>query len=390
MTEDKILKSGYSTGSHATSALKAALVLLLNKEIIENVEINLPDGEEANLPIEKAENDENYAKVQVIKSYNDDIDVTKGCKIICYASHNLDKISCNSHRIQHKPHELAANSNKLIIYAGKGLGIVTKWGLKLPVGFPAINPATLQMMNIAFAKVMNKLKQKEQIVYISFEVENGEEIAKNTANFKAGVVGGISLLGTKGIVKPVSTDAYLDSLDAEINVASQNFSKQVVFTIGNSSLEFAQRYYELDDECYIEIGNFVYDCIHKLVDFNFEKLILCANLGKMTKIAQAKKNTNNRFGDIDFVLVKQWLLENNYPEKLISLADEVTTVKAIEEVIESEYGECLKSFYDLIIQKAFNVIALWINEAGLDKIDMEIVLTDGKQVKGRFAACCSR
>ncbi|MCK7484385.1 MAG: cobalt-precorrin-5B (C(1))-methyltransferase [Bacillus subtilis] len=117
----------------------------------------------------------------------------------------------------------------------------------------------------------------------------GEEIAKNTANQKVGVIGGISFLGQKGIVKPVSSESYLDSIKAQIAVGANNEAKTIVFTMGNTSLKIAQEYYSLDSECFIEIGNFIFDSIASLQDFQLDKMSIVANIGKLSKIGQGKK-----------------------------------------------------------------------------------------------------
>lgn len=350
---DKTLKTGYSTGSHATSALKAAIVILLKNDFnIKNIEIILPDNKRVLLDIDKAVNAEDYVRVEVIKSDNDDIDVTKGCRIICYAGFEPDKIPYNKHSIEHKPYQ----TDNVFIYAGKGLGIVTKEGLKPPVGYPAINPATLQMMadNIRTLEINTP-------VYVFFEVENGEEIAKNTANLKAGVVGGISFLGKKGIVKPISTDAYLESLEAEINVAAKNIAKTIVFTMGNECLEHAKKVYGLDSECYVEIGNFVYDSLALIKGKGFSKLVISANIGKLTKIAQGKKNTNSRYGGVDFEILKSWL-------EIDALPEDITTVSGLEIYYPN--------LYEKVSSNALNVLINWMRELNISGAGLEILLRE--------------
>lgn len=357
---EKILKTGYSTGSHATSALMAALTLLAGCEHeIHDVEITLPDDKTAILPVKMCIKNDDYVRVDVIKGDNDDIDVTKGCKIICYAGINPDRIPYNPHPIEHKPYHI----NKLFIYAGKGLGVVTKEGLKPPVGYPAINPATLDMMK-------NNVKEIDLDfdVYVIFEVEDGKEIAKNTANLKAGVVGGISFLGKKGIVKPISTDAYLESIEAEINVAINHPSKTIVLTMGNDCLESAKAVYGLDPECYIEIGNFVYDTLALLKDKGFSKVVISANIGKLTKIAQGKKNTNNRYGGIDFYIIKSWLGIDELPCS-------ITTVGAVEE----KFPHLKESLYQKITYNALEVLKNWLKRLNIEDIRVEILFRGAKK-----------
>jgi len=376
----KILKSGYTTGSHATSALKAALFALFtgNTEF-NSVSINLPEGDDVEFDIENIEKSENYVQVSVIKSDNDDIDVTKGCKIICHAGYK--DISYLKQEIDHQPHCLQLDIGRLFIYAGKGHGIVTKKGLDAPVGFSAINPVPLTMMREAANQVFKELNIKEKEIFIVFEVENGEEIAKNTANAKAGILGGISFIGKTGIVKPISVDAYLDSLAAEINVAGQNGIKNIVFTMGNSSLKLAQNNYKPENDYIVEIGNFVFDSLKLLAGHGFNRVVIVTNTGKLTKIAQEKKNTNNRYGDIDFNMVKSWLENGDFPNVITEICDDITIIGSLEKTIIAEYPEYLDKFYQIIINNALIELKKWADELALRDLLIEIILTDGEKVK---------
>lgn len=369
------LKVGYSTGSHAVSALKAALlVLFTGKTDFETVEITLPENKNAELNINFIEKTDNYTKISVIKSDNDDIDVTKGCEIICFAGYDITKIPYLCSKIDHKPYEININKIKMIIHAGKGLGIVTKNGLKPPVGYPAINPVPLEMMKEAFQQVIFENKTDIKLINVIFEVKNGEEIANNTANPKVGIVGGISFLGKKGIVKPISADAYLQALEAEINAASHNPSKIIVFTMGNSSLKFAQKYYKLSEECFVEIGNFVYDSLKIVQRHEFRKIILIANIGKLTKVAQAKKNTNNRYGSIDFSIIKSWLEDESFNTSIITESQNVCTIAALEGHIAENFPQYTEKFYQLIMDKSLNILKSWCAELDIKDISIEIIL----------------
>ncbi|OGI18686.1 MAG: hypothetical protein A2255_02355 [Candidatus Melainabacteria bacterium RIFOXYA2_FULL_32_9] len=384
METKKILKSGYTTGSHATSALKAALFsLLTGKTDFKTISINLPEGDDVELDIGNIKKTDNYVLVSVVKSDNDDVDVTKGCKIICWAGYNLEEIPYLKQEISHQPHNLQLESGQLLIWAGKGLGIVTKKGLDAPVGFPAINPVPLGMMKESADQVFKELNIKDnKEIFIVFEVENGEEIAKNTANAKAGILGGLSFIGKKGVVKPISSEAYLDSLAAEINVAAQNGIKNIIFTMGNSSLKFAENNYQ-PEEYIVEIGNFVFDSLKLLAEQEFNKVTIVTNIGKLTKIAQGKKNTNNRYGDIDFNLVRCWLEKEEFPAIITSICDDITIIGSLEKTIIAEYSEYSDKFYQIIINNALDELKNWAIELNLNNIQIEIILTDGDRVKYR-------
>jgi cobalt-precorrin-5B (C1)-methyltransferase len=216
-----------------------------------------------------------------------------------------------------------------------------------------------------------KLSNKESL-HIVISVENGEEIAKNTANAKVGVLGGISILGTRGIVKPVSATAYIDSIATEISVASKN-SEVVVFTLGNSAQDRALELYE--SVSVVEIGNFVYDALMLLEGYHFSKVVFITSVAKMTKVAQGYKNTHNRFGSIDFTQVKEMV------ESLgSSMQDDVVTLKA---VLESLDASTQRVFIEQITQKAMMQIVEWI-ESKAEVTETLEVLTLPSEIKKEY------
>lgn len=380
MPDSKKLKIGYTTGSHAASALKAALLAYFKDEVYINaIKINFPDGSIVDLEIKSINKTDDYVKVSVIKSDNDDIDVTKGCEITCWVGLDVNKIPYTPHNIEHNPYRFELGHTIVKIWAAKGLGIVTKPGLKPPVEFPAINPVPLEMMKLVCEEVLGDEKF-DGILNILFEVKDGEQIAINTANKKVGIVHGISFLGKKGIVKPISTNEYLSSLEEEVSVASQNKSKTIVLTIGNSSLEFAKVYYPLDEECFVEIGNFIYDSISIIKHFEFNKIILVSTIGKLTKIAQNKQNTNNRFGEIDFNIIRQWLEQEYINDNIVSYCGTVSTLSDLENYIIKEFPSNISKLYGLLVNKAVTTIQNWCNELDITNTCFEVILTDGKSL----------
>ena len=267
------LKKGYTTGVHTSFAFKAALEAFLYT---------------SNTIISKSK-----------KSDNDDLDVTKGAVIVVTIS--LSKNMLNLNPIKHNPYIFQNNNTTLQIYAAKGVGVVTKDGLKPPKNYPAINPIPLQSLQ----NIFNLFKFSHKIIYCSIGVENGENIALKTANSKVGVIGGISILGTTGWVKPISSIAYLNSIETELNFAKSNNIDTIIFTLGNNSLQKAKQLYK--NHYIIEIGNFIYDGISLAIKKNFSSIILICGIAKAVKISQGFKNTHNRFGSIDFNNLQQYI-----------------------------------------------------------------------------------
>lgn len=205
----KAYRCGYTTGSCAAAACKAAVAMLLTMQKIDEIQLLTPAGIELTLTLHDVTLDENMASCSVIKDSGDDPDVTNGIKVFARAARN--------------------NENQLIIKAGKGIGRVTKKGLQVPVGEPAINPAPMKMI---ISEVSALLKPGEGVT-VEISIPEGEEIARKTFNERLGIVGGISVLGTSGIVVPMSDEAFKESLALELSVIKEKGWREIVLTPGN-------------------------------------------------------------------------------------------------------------------------------------------------------------
>jgi len=333
---NKNLKSGYTTGTHSTALVGAVFYNYFYNSIKSDIFVDLPNMSRVVIKV-FIKNGIFFTK----KTDNDDLDVTKG--VLIY-------ILLKSERPQNlkpqNPSVLNINNSNLFVYAGEGVGIVTKKGLKISPTYPAINPVPLDMMRNIIKDI---IKDREfDDLHIIFGIKNGEEIALNTANKKVGVIGGLSILGTKGIVKPISSSAYIDSIAVEISVLEQLNEEIIIFTLGNSAFDYAKKYY--NEQNIIEVGNFVYDSLQLLFDTNFKKIIFITSVAKMTKVAQGCKNTHNRFGGIDFIEVNRWLESINIPHQ-----EEVTLKGVLEHLSKDEIEDFLK----LLHKKSSQQLKLW-------------------------------
>ena len=338
--EKKVLKKGLTTGVHACFAFGSVLdAFIVTKEF-------------------------SYGKINKID--NDDLDVTKGCEIVVSISDIKDNLTFN--KLSLTPQRVEIGTNSLEIYAGVGVGVVTKKGLKIKPDFPAINPVPLENMQKIFKE---KVKNLENInIFCTVSVTNGEEIAKQTANAKVGVIGGISILGTTGIVKPVSSTAYIDSVKTEIEFAKQNELEPLIFTLGNSAFRvFSEKY---DEGQIVEVANFVYDSLEIANNLEVKKVLFVCGIGKMTKVYQGFKNTHNRFGVIDFEKLKNDIKnELNYEVDIES----TKTVKGISEELQ-KIG-LVEDLYKMIEKKANEQIKNWF-----PILDVEAVILEEKEVSG--------
>jgi len=356
----KKLRSGFTTGTHATAVLVGVFCEAYKDEIFDFVEVTLPKGTKAKIEIQKES--KNY--FSTIKGDNDDIDVTKGAKISCKLDSHMPQ-----NLKEQTPTLLDIDKLKLYIWAGNGVGVVTKNGLKIKPHYPAINPTPLNMMRENIEALNLELNTK---IHAVFEVKDGEKIAKNTANAKVGVLGGISILGTRGIVKPISASAYIDSIEVEIDVAAAQNEDILVLTLGNSAVDEAKESY--NDISIVEIGNFVYDALTKMKKHRFKKLLFITSVAKMTKVAQGFKNTHNRYGTIDFDEIKCWIKDEfgvDFKE------DEVVTLKGVLQILDDKYH---KEFITNITNKALLRLQKWMIELDM-KVDEIEVLTLPRKIK---------
>ncbi|MBL4730163.1 MAG: cobalt-precorrin-5B (C(1))-methyltransferase [Sulfurimonas sp.] len=354
------LRSGYTTGTHASAVLGAVLKNYFDKKILESIGVVLPKGKLVDIDVSYV--GEHHFKT--IKVDNDDLDVTKGCCI-----HAELFTSKPKNLKEQKPALFEVKNTHFFIYAGDGVGVATKEGLKIAPNSPAINPVPLSMMREMALGIKDEDKRDFHII---ISVENGEEIAKETANAKVGVLGGISILGTRGIVKPISADAYLDSIETEIAVAGANGVKNIVFTLGNTSHDYANAHYE--ELQVIEVGNFVYEASQKLIEMNFTRMTFICGSAKMCKVAQGCKNTHNRFGGINFDTVNLWMAD----EVGIDFKDEkFTTLKAMLLKLTEEEVKHFVSFLSFKAGKSFQA---WFEELEIRTKEIEIITVGGKEI----------
>ena len=346
------LRSGYTTGTHATAILVASLLQKFEQRVVDTLEITLPKEGKATIEVFQE-----GGCFSTIKGDNDDIDVTKGACIW------VELLEEEPKRLKNQTPTIIESDNfSLSIWAGDGVGVVTKKGLKITPTHPAINPVPLAMMQENIAPIV---KTKKAHLHAVFHVEDGENIARNTANAKVGVIGGISILGTRGIVKPVSASAYIDSIETEIDVAAGQSEDIIVFTLGNSAVDFAKNIY--DETTIVEIGNFVYDASKRLEKHHFKKMVFVTSVAKMTKVAQGFKNTHNKFGTIDFTEVKKCLKK----ELCIDLAEEeFLTLKAVLGELNPQEKEL---FIALLSQKAVEKLQEWFIELQLTTKNIEVI-----------------
>lgn len=273
---NKKLRYGYTTGSCAAAASKAAAIMLFRKCEISKISIMTPKGILLDLQVFDIKINADYVSCAIQKDSGDDPDVTDG--VFVYAK--VKKIS----------------QPKIIIEGGLGVGRVTKQGLEQPVHSAAINKVPRQMIYQEVKDVCNEFEYPEGI-YIEISIPEGVEIAKRTFNERLGIKGGISVLGTSGIVEPMSEAALIDSIKVEMNILKASGAKQILVTLGNYGENFSTSELNINIENSLKCSNFIGETIDYAVELSFERILIIGHIGKLVKVAGGIMNTHSKNAD---------------------------------------------------------------------------------------------
>lgn len=321
-SKSKKLRSGYTTGACAAAAAKAAVLIALGKgRFRSKVDIPFPDKarHSFNLHMQNYDVITSQSSASVIKDAGDDPDITNGAEIIA--------------RVKALP----LQDEQIIIKGGKGVGTVTKPGLAVQVGEPAINPVPRRMIREAVREALDKYPLPDgQAIEVTISVPNGEELATKTLNARLGIIGGISILGTSGIVRPLSAEAWTASITAAMDVARATGCKEVVLSAGRVSEKAHMERFGLPVEAYVMMGDYVEFSLIDAKKHDFKKIHISAHWAKMLKIAMGIPQTHVRHGAID--LGQATLFLNNLIPGLLDPAYDFNTAREIYDVINSKLG----------------------------------------------------
>jgi cobalt-precorrin-5B (C1)-methyltransferase len=273
------LRRGWTTGACATAATKAAWQALLGGGWPDPVQVRLPRGETPAFALARTAAGEGWASASVIKDAGDDPDVTHGAEIVA--------------RVRRLP-----SGAGILFRAGAGVGTVTLPGLPVPPGEPAINPAPRKMMEQAIAEVAEKFGASAD-AEIEISVPGGEEIAKKTWNPRLGILGGLSILGTTGVVVPFSCSAWIHSIHRGIDVARAAGLDHVAGSTGNTSEAAVRRLYGLPEIALLDMGDFAGGLLKYLRDHPVAKLTIAGGFAKLTKLAQGALDLHSSRSQVD-------------------------------------------------------------------------------------------
>ena len=273
------LRRGWTTGACATAATKAAWTAVLTGTFPDPVEITLPKRQTPTFALAIQEHEGNVARAGIVKDAGDDPDVTHGALIIV-------EVQCG-----------AAGSG-VVFKAGAGVGTVTLPGLPIPPGEPAINPVPRELMSNVIAEVAAAHNAPADAI-ITIHVPGGEKIAETTWNPRLGIVGGISILGTTGIVIPYSCAAWIHSIHRGIDVARALDTPHIAACVGSTSERMVQSLYDLPETAYIDMGDFVGGMLKYLRRHPVRKISIAGGFAKFTKLAQGAMDLHSSRSQVD-------------------------------------------------------------------------------------------
>ncbi|MDR3589144.1 MAG: cobalt-precorrin-5B (C(1))-methyltransferase CbiD [Negativicutes bacterium] len=321
---EKILRSGITTGTCAAAAAKAAVLAWLGQPA-DTVEVTLPRGSSITVPVAANWATDGGGGASVVKDAGDDPDITNGVTITVTV--------------------VVTPANEIVIKAGPGVGTVTKPGLAVPPGEPAVNPVPRRMIVLAAREVLPAGHGAE----ITIAIPDGERLARRTLNPSLGIIGGLSIIGTTGIVEPMSEEAFKSSLAPQISVVKSLGYERIVFVPGKIGQDIAVKRYGLPADAVVQTSNFVGYMLERAVDYGIGEVLLFGHLGKIAKVAAGVFHTHNRIADARLETLAAHAAAAGAPQQAVSLLLECTTTEAAMPIIE-RYG--LTGIYGRIAERA--------------------------------------
>lgn len=342
----KELRYGYTTGSCATAVSAAATEMLLTGKKIEEVVIRLPSTEQVIFQLVDIEINKEFVSCATIKDGGDDPDVTHGAKI-------YGKVSYGGKGIN--------------LIGGEGIGTVTAKGLQCEVGQPAINPTPRKMIIKNVEKVLAE-NNCDSSLDIELSVKNGKEIAEKTYNGRLGIVGGISILGTTGIVEPMSEKALVDTIKIMIDKQYSVDPNAILISPGNYGEKFCKDYLTLDINKAVKISNYIGEALDYIKYKGFKKILLVGHTGKLVKIAAGVMNTHSSYADgrMEIIGIHSGLAGAGV-ETLENIMKAVTTDQAFDIIKDKDYYCTVK---DSILEK----VLYHLNFRLKNEVDIQVVM----------------
>ncbi len=347
----KPLRSGYTTGACATAAAKGAALMLSLQQLVNEVTIILPRGDVACFILHGQRFSPSEATCFVVKDAGDDPDITNGAEIHV----TISFMASDSHSPSLSPSPSPRPSptrgeGAIVISGGAGIGKVTKPGLAVKPGEWAINPVPRRMITEAIQSV-STFHSSPFTIHCLISIPNGELLAQKTLNARLGIIGGLSILGTTGVVRPISAQAWTDTIDAAIDVALACGCESVVLSTGRTSELVATKHLNhtppLPEEAFIMMGDHVGHALRSCTQKGAKQIILAGQFAKLLKIACGHEQTHVTSSDLDLQQLREWLSAS--PQTL-PCATHVNNAITARGVLESSGNDA--ALIDLVCQQA--------------------------------------
>ena len=325
----KQMRRGYTTGSCAAAAAKAAVLMLFGAEKPDKVSINTPKGIELTLDVYNICQNSDGVSCSVQKDSGDDPDITNGIHVFAAVK--------------------AIDKQGIEIDAGEGVGMVTKPGLQVTVGKPAINPVPMKMIIREIEQVLPKGKGVKVVI----SIPEGTELAKKTLNPRLGIIGGLSILGTTGIVEPMSEEAFKDSLAVELKMALLNDNETIVLVPGNHGMDICRDKLSIPVERIIKMSNFVGFMLDKCREYGVKKVLMVGHIGKLLKVSAGIFHTHSRVADARFeIFAANACLLGASSEMIRKMEKSVTTEEMVEILDQLNSGDIYGLFAEKISRRS--------------------------------------
>ena len=332
----KKMRCGYTTGTCACAAAKAAAYMLLSGGEVKEIKVITPMGVSLTLPVIDIDIKEDKVICAIKKDSGDDPDVTNGIKIYAQVTYVKEDIM------------RTINTDRVIVDGGIGVGRVTKKGLKCAVGEAAINPVPLKMIKEAVAEAAESYSYEGSLkVIISAPI--GVDIAKKTFNPNLGITGGISILGTTGIVEPMSEQALIDTIKTEINMHIAQGEKVLLVAPGNYGQNFLLNTHNIELKRSIKCSNYIGNTIDMVCDSGAKAMLLVGHIGKLVKLGAGIMNTHSKVADGRMEVLSACAIRAGADnDTALKILDCITTEAALEILKKSDILE--KTMYQLTLR----------------------------------------
>ena len=373
------MRHGFTTGSCAAAASKAAAIMLLSGNEKNSIEIDTPKGVRYTAEILDISRGTDEVSCAVMKDGGDDPDVTTGALV--YA-----KVSLLRNESNNVGNNVGGNvgdnegdngdesaQSRVIITGGKGVGKVTRPGLDQPVGEYAINHVPREMITKEVTEVLDTFDYEGNVM-VEISIPDGVKLAEKTFNPALGIEGGISVIGTSGIVEPMSMSAIKETIRISIRQKVALGETDIIMTPGNYGMEFMKEHYGINLEDAVKCSNFIGDSIDMCIEEGVKSVTLAGHIGKLIKVSGGMMNTHSREGDCRMPLFAAAMVRCGITGDILNdILDSLTTEETIEKLLDyagSDKETVLKSVMDSIMER----IMYYLNKRAGGKLSIRCIM----------------